>query len=132
MTSNQRRFLLFISRRLPFGWLIAFSLSAQAAVPTPRLHLARISDVRTPKTIDTIPLRGKLALAEDGGSAVVGALDGSVWSWRPGRTKQLLVPGRLPVSTIDVTPDGRWAVTGSEKTVRYWDVRADEQLWSRA
>jgi WD40 repeat protein len=148
-----------VLRSFRLTYLTALWLAIHSAAQTPQLHVTRLSDscdditftpdqrtvayssktgrviqivdVATRKTIDTLSLRGRIALAEDGLSAVIGSIDGAVWKWRPGRTSPLSQGDGRPVAAVDITPDGCWAVSASGRTISYWDVRAEKQIWSK-
>jgi serine/threonine protein kinase/WD40 repeat protein len=44
-----------------------------------------------------------------------------VWTLDPGNQPRALIPPPAPVRGVALTPDGRLAVSGNDRTVRFWD-----------
>src|SRR5262249_17085946 len=74
----------------------------------------------------TGPIRS-LALTPDAKRAVSGSDDGTARVWDLETGQQLAVLAE-PTVRVTITPDGRVAVTASQRTIKAWDVATAKQL----
>lgn len=69
-----------------------------------------------------------IRISQDGGKVLIGAADGSIFLWRAEMARQVhavvqLKGHTMPGHDIQLTPDGRFALTGSyDHTVRLWHL----------
>jgi len=93
--------------------------------------VTQFMDVKTKRTIATIPSRGMLAVTEDGATLAVGTRSGDVLIWGVRGLRELAPKHDTQISQIDISRDGRWVVTGdSLGVVKFWNVSAERLEWS--
>lgn len=81
----------------------------------------------------TEPDRVPFALTPNGRLAVVGGWDGDLrlYEVHGGRCVRTAKAHRRPVLAVDLTPDGRFAVSVCEEAaVRFWDLTEPRRFWS--
>lgn len=88
-------------------------------VETRKLLLALRTDEAQPNAVAVNPSGDVIAVGNGSGSLDVWALTGGTWARLHGSLRR----HRSAVFSLDFTNDGEWLLTGSEDSVRLWNVR---------
>ena len=61
---------------------------------------------------------------------VTGSEDSSAWLWdvSEANTRPLVLRHPSIVSSVDISPDGRWVLTASGNTIRIWDLDVEASI----
>ena len=93
--------------------------------------VTQVVDTASKRTIASLPVRGMLAIAEDGASVAIGTQKGEVLIWNARGYWPLPQKHELQISSLAMTPDGRWLVSGDAGgVVSFWDLTSQRLVWS--
>ncbi|MDP4511847.1 WD40 repeat domain-containing protein [Nonomuraea turcica] len=101
--------------------------------------VARLWDIRTGKTVRTLPEHGKgitaVAFSPDGRTLATGGADGvaRLWDIRTGKTVRTLPEHGKGITAVAFSPDGRTLATGgADGVARLWDIRTGKTVLTLA